>query len=125
GFMKHYVAAVNTVTGWDLSIEEGLRLGERIAALTRAYAWRTGMTPDTETLSPRLLEAPRDGPAQGKSIRPFWNEILDGYYSGLGWDRKSGRPLPETLKRLELDEVIPDLWGEEPSRSKRAGTERS
>ena len=26
------------------------------------------------------------------------------------WDRATGKPLPETLRQLELADVIPDLW---------------
>ena len=27
-------------------------------------------------------------------------------------DRETSKPLPETLKRLDMEYVIPDLWGE-------------
>jgi aldehyde:ferredoxin oxidoreductase len=32
------------------------------------------------------------------------------YYKHMGWDEKTGQPLPETLKELGLDSVIPQLW---------------
>jgi len=57
-----------------------------------------------------------DGPVAGVSIQPHWEHILDEYYSHMGWDRASGRPLPETLRRYGLDDVVADLWEEEPAR---------
>jgi len=30
----------------------------------------------------------------------------------MGWDRTSGKPLPETLRNLDLASIIPDLWSE-------------
>ncbi len=37
-------------------------------------------------------------------------EMLDIYYREMGWDRTTGKPLPETLKKLGLAYVISDLW---------------
>ena len=31
------------------------------------------------------------------------------YYEGKGWDKETGRPLPETLKKMGLESVINDL----------------
>jgi aldehyde:ferredoxin oxidoreductase len=33
------------------------------------------------------------------------------YYQRMGWDEKTGKPLIRTLKKLGLEDVIPDLWG--------------
>jgi len=37
--------------------------------------------------------------------------LLDSYHRQMGWDRRSGRPLPETLRSLGLDQVAKALWG--------------
>jgi aldehyde:ferredoxin oxidoreductase len=36
--------------------------------------------------------------------------MLENYYSTMGWDRATGRPLPETMEKLGLGYIIPDLW---------------
>jgi aldehyde:ferredoxin oxidoreductase len=36
--------------------------------------------------------------------------MLDDYYRQMGWDEKTGKPLPETLERLGLGEAIEDIW---------------
>ncbi|MDP2952109.1 MAG: aldehyde ferredoxin oxidoreductase C-terminal domain-containing protein [Chloroflexota bacterium] len=111
GYMREYIPFLNAVTGWDFTAEEALEVGMRIAHLTKAYAVRAGVTPEKEMLSPRLGAAPRDGPAQGKSILPVWDQMLANYYHFMGWDRRTGYPLPETLRKAGLAELIPTLWG--------------
>jgi aldehyde:ferredoxin oxidoreductase len=32
--------------------------------------------------------------------------VLNWYYEMSGWDQATGNPTPETLKRLELEEVV-------------------
>jgi aldehyde:ferredoxin oxidoreductase len=32
--------------------------------------------------------------------------MVQTYYESMGWDAKTGRPLPQTLKALGLEEVI-------------------
>ncbi|MFH1559815.1 MAG: aldehyde ferredoxin oxidoreductase C-terminal domain-containing protein, partial [Chloroflexota bacterium] len=65
----------------------------------------------TEQPSPRWSSAPVDGPAKGITIVPEWEGMLDNYYKLMAWDRESGRPLPETLRALGLDDIAKDLWG--------------
>ena len=37
-----------------------------------------------------------------------WDWMKSNYYSHMGWDPETGRPLPETLKKLDLTELIAD-----------------
>ena len=37
--------------------------------------------------------------------------MRDVWYETVGYDRKTGKPLPETLHRLGLDGLARDLWG--------------
>jgi aldehyde:ferredoxin oxidoreductase len=103
--------AINAVTGWDFTIEELVDVGERVMNLERAFNCRHGLTPEDDyNVSPRLLEAPRDGKAAGKSIKPYLNGMIDEYYALMGWDPKTGKPWQTTLKRLGLDDVARDIW---------------
>ena len=38
-----------------------------------------------------------------------WSEMLINYYTLMGWDPETGKPLPETLRSLGLEELIEDL----------------
>ena len=88
-----------------------MRLGRRTAALFRAFDLRCGLGPELERPSPRYGSTPVDGPAKGQSVEPHWERMLDVWYEMVGYDRKTGRPKPETLRALGLDVLIPALWG--------------
>ncbi len=111
GTTQDSVDCLNAATGWDYTPEEANRTGFRIANVFRAFNIRHGMNAvDLERPSPRYGSTPTDGPAKGKSIQPYWNEMLDNYYNQMGWDKKTGKPKPETLKSLGLDYIVKDLW---------------
>jgi aldehyde:ferredoxin oxidoreductase len=103
---------VNAVTGWDLTVEELLEVGERLMQMERAFNVRQGLKPDDDYhVSPRLLEAPKDGRAAGKSVAPYIRGMIDEYYRLMGWDLRTGRPWKKTLERFGLDDTARDLWG--------------
>jgi len=60
--------------------------------------------------SARYGSTPVDGPSEGKSIIPHWEEMLRNYYRQMGWDTETGKPLPETLNKLGLQHVTKDIW---------------
>ncbi len=104
------VSAVNAITGWDMTSAEAKTMGERIVNLMKVYNLRHGLGRDVDAPSDRYWSTPVDGPAQGKTIRPYWDQMIDNYYVHMGWDQQTGKPLPETLKKLGLAEIIPDIW---------------
>jgi aldehyde:ferredoxin oxidoreductase len=50
-----------------------------------------------------------DGPAQGKNIMEKWDWMVKNYYTLMGWDPETGKPLPKTLEELDLKDLIKDL----------------
>jgi len=100
---------VGAVTGWDFSWREAADVGERVLNLMRAFNIRHGETREHNSVSPRILEPPLDGPAKGISVGANWDQMVDTYYETRGWD-KEGRPLPETLRRVGLEDVAKELW---------------
>lgn len=101
--------ALNAATGWDFSFDECLRVGRRAINMMRIYNIKCGLTPDMDEPSPRYGSTPVDGPLAGRSTRPHWKEMLGNYYSLMGWERDTGLPLPETLKKLGLEHLIKDI----------------
>ncbi len=103
--------AVSAATGWDFTPQEALEVGERIVTLQRAYSIRHGVTPEKDdSISPRFASAAVDGPMKGISVAPVLPQIRRDYYRNKGWDEVTSKPLPETLQRLGLEDVIKDLW---------------
>jgi aldehyde:ferredoxin oxidoreductase len=103
--------ALSAATGWTFTVDEALRFGRRTAAINRATALRCGHTGAMEYPSTRYGSTPVDGPAKGQAIRAQWEKMLDTWYAEVGFDRKTGRPWPKTLKGLGLDWLAKDLWG--------------
>ncbi len=106
---KLQLACVNAVTGWTLALEDAFTVGRRVVNQLRIFNLRHGMKTADERPSKRYGSIPVDGPAKGKNIMEKWEGMLENYYTLMGWDSKTGRPLPETLKRLGLEELTKDL----------------
>ena len=109
--VENLAMALSSVTGWGYTKDEAIRFGRRVAALLRAFNLRCGIGPELEYPSKRYGSTPVDGPTAGVASRPHWEHMLDVWYAHVGYDRKTGRPLPELLERLGLPEVKADLWG--------------
>ena len=109
--MKLLCEAVSASTGWEFMPKEGMDVGKRIVNLLRCFNMRHGHTADMDAPSPRYGSAPVDGPSKGISILPRWKELQSQYYEGMGWDKITGKPLPETLKRYGLEYTVDELWG--------------
>jgi aldehyde:ferredoxin oxidoreductase len=107
GVLEYAPKAIELSTGWSgFDRAEALRVGERIANLQRVIAIRRGFRREHEfDVSPRMLEAPQEGIAKGKSIAPHLERMVGEYYALMGWDEE-GRPTPETLKRLGLEGAL-------------------
>jgi aldehyde:ferredoxin oxidoreductase len=109
---KSPIEALNIITGWDMDIPEAIDAGRRIVNQFRAFNFRHGLTKEMEAPSVRYGSTPTDGPAEGKAILPQWDALRRNYYEQMGWDPETGKPLPETLKNLGLDDLIPGLNAE-------------
>jgi aldehyde:ferredoxin oxidoreductase len=102
--------AVNAATGWKMDIDEAMAVGRRGVNLARAFNLRHGINAELDRPSERYGSTLPDGPHAGKSIMTHWDEMIRNYYYLMGWDEKTSKPLPATLKNLGLDFVVPQLW---------------
>lgn len=94
--------SVNAVTGWGLEQEELMTLGKRIVTLKRLLNLRRGLTREDERL-PEVLVKSLEGGTEG--FVPALEPLLAGAYAEYGWDLETGRPRPETLEDLDLDDL--------------------
>lgn len=103
---------IASATGWDFGVDDFRTGGERVYNLMRAFCAREGVSRENDLLPPRLMQDPLpSGPAQGMVIeRDMLEKLKDAYYDFRGWDLATGLPTPDTLRRLDLDELVPDLW---------------
>ena len=49
------------------------------------------------------------GVGVGVNIMEKWDWMTENYYTLMGWDPKTGKPLPETLEKLDLNEIVKDI----------------
>ena len=105
---KLQLECFNAVTGWNWTLEDAFTLGRRIINLLRVFNFRHGMKIEDEKPSRRYGSIPVDGPAKGKNIMEKWPQMVENYYRLMGWDPKTGEPLPETLEKLDLKDIIKD-----------------
>src|SRR3989304_6073860 len=99
-----FVSYVNSVTGWNMSLYEVLKVGERANTLARLFNCREGFTPDDDVLPQRLHEGIGNGPLKGQRIDPA--EFLAArrvYYEMAGWNPETGRPTSAKLAELGID----------------------
>lgn len=93
---------LNMVTGWDVTLEEFMRIGERIFNLKRLYNVREGISRKDDVLPPRILVHKRGKGGSADSLPPL-GEMLSRYYRYRGWN-ELGIPSKEKIKELELEE---------------------
>ena len=103
------VDLVNAACGYEWTLEDMMRAGERGWNLKRAINNRMGLTAQNDKLPKALLEAYKEGGAEG--FIPDLKGMLIAYYEARGWDVDSGKPLKDKLIELGLDDVAKDLWG--------------
>nr|MBP8031532.1 aldehyde ferredoxin oxidoreductase [Acetobacterium sp.] len=97
---QQYADMLNEVLGTTWSAEEVLLAGERIWNLEKLFNLEAGISPEEDTLPPRLLEeAMPDGPTKGWVHK--LDELLPLYYKERGWD-EDGIPTEERLEKLGL-----------------------
>ena len=101
---KQFCETINAITGWDVTVEELMKTGERIWNLERMFIQREtgilreGDIPPSVYFQPQPLE-----PLKGEKLdRDEYERALDEYYEIRGWTKEGG-PTEETLARLDLD----------------------
>jgi aldehyde:ferredoxin oxidoreductase len=103
------VAAVRAVTGWDVSLWELMKVGERRLNMLRAFNAREGIGSEADTVPPKLLIPLKGGTSDGLALT--LDEVEEAkalYYRMAGWD-EDGRPTRAKLEELALGWVADEL----------------
>lgn len=97
---KDYAELLSAVTGWDISEEEIMKIGERIYNLERVMINKLGFDGKDDVLPKRLLEEKMpDGAGKGHVVE--LEKMKKEYYELRGWE--NGKPTQEKLKELEIE----------------------
>jgi len=101
---------LNAATGWDLTDEVCLDIGERVEQLRHAFNLREGLNPVRDFRPhPRISGHPplAKGPAKGISLQS--EAMARPFYDAMGWDLETGMPDPPRMERLGLADVMDTL----------------
>lgn len=108
--LNQLVEVVKAVTGWETSLWELMKAGERAVTMARVFNLREGFGRKDDTLPDRLFDPLGNGPLKGRGIdRNEFAEALTMYYEAMGWDPQEGVPTRGKLAELNLfwlDELI-------------------
>ncbi|MDW7740068.1 MAG: aldehyde ferredoxin oxidoreductase family protein [Bacillota bacterium] len=99
-------------TGSELNVEQIKRNALRILNLEKVYNYiHAGFDRKNDYPPLRDMEEPvPSGAAKGFRLeKERFDQMLDEYYSGHGWDIKTGLPTRERLVELGLDNLADDL----------------
>jgi aldehyde:ferredoxin oxidoreductase len=97
---------VSAVTGWNTSVFELLKVGERAATLAQAFNRREGFTSDDDDMPRRFFTPHVSGPLQGVALdREVFRKAKELYYDMMGWPQ--GSPSLGKLAELGIEWVMP------------------
>jgi aldehyde:ferredoxin oxidoreductase len=103
------VELVRAVTGWNVSLWELMKIGERRLNLLRAFNAREGVGAEADTIPSKLLIPLQGGESDGVAVTiKEVEEAKMRYYRMAGWD-EDGRPTRSKLEELALGWVADEL----------------
>ncbi|MEM1900239.1 MAG: tungsten-containing formaldehyde ferredoxin oxidoreductase [Zestosphaera sp.] len=111
--IEYYPKLLEAITGVKYTWEDLYRVADRIYTLIRAYWVRefNGRWDRTMDYPPIrwFSEGLKKGPLRGQHLdKDKYDALLSEYYKLRGWDER-GIPKKETLKKLGLEYVVPEL----------------
>ena len=105
-----FIDLINSLTGWDINIDDIIEIGWRIQTLRQAFNIREGVEIINNKLPGRITGHPPDQKGPKKGISVEYKGFYKGYCTKMGWNPENGYPLKKTLKDLDLEFVIKDLY---------------
>ncbi|MBI2952775.1 MAG: aldehyde ferredoxin oxidoreductase family protein [Chloroflexi bacterium] len=94
---------VRAITGWNCSLWELLKVGERATTLTRVFNLREGLTADDDRLPERMFTGQPSGPlADGALKEEAVKSAIQTYFDMMGWDTATGAPGRGKLEELGI-----------------------
>ena len=114
---------LNAATGWNKTPEQYMEIGARIQTLKQAFNVRQGVDPASYKMHARALGRPplEHGPNKGRSVEI--ERMMHDYWEIMGWDPLSGRPTPEGLLRMGIEDVWEDSQEDVRAPRRRARAE--
>lgn len=100
---------INAITGWNTTLFEVYKVGERSATLPRVYNLREGFTAADDNMPKRLFEKFASGPLAGVGVdEDLHHQAVVTFYQMMGWG-SDGIPTKAKLDELNLGWAAAEL----------------
>ena len=109
GYHEAVPKFLSAVTGWQLTLGDCLKIGERIANIRYAFNLREDENPLTWKVPGQLLGQPPLRGGNTKGITVDLKTQLQDFFEAMGWDATTGVPRAQTLVELGLEDVANDF----------------
>jgi aldehyde:ferredoxin oxidoreductase len=101
---------MKAVTGWEMTLDELLAVGERRIQMMRVFNAGAGFTRQDDVLPAKVYQPKAGGPSDGVAVTSTEVErAKDVYYYLAGWDLARGNPTRERLDKLGLGWTLDSL----------------
>ena len=106
---SEWTETIEAVSGVPTSVDSLNEIGARVGAMRQAFSLREGASPLNYHVPGRAYGYPPidRGPLAGVVVD--YETLRREFYEARGWDPDTGIPRSETLKRLGLGDVVPDM----------------
>ena len=97
---------VSSVTGWNTTVFELMKVAERGVNLARCFNLREGFTAQDDDIPRRFFTPHTSGPLEGVALdQEAFHKARETYYDMMGWPQ--GSPSPGKLGELGIEWAIP------------------
>lgn len=108
--MKALIDMMDAITGWENSLWEVMKVGERRTNLARVYNYREGLRRKDDTLPDRMFEPLKKRELEDVQLdRQEFDEAIDLYYEMMNWDEE-GKPRKGKLVELDIAWAIDEIY---------------
>ncbi len=108
--LNHEVELMQYLTGWDFTAVEAMRVGERVATMSRVFNMREGLTAADDSLPKRFFSPTPRGALKDTAIDPkAFDSAVHTFYEMMGWDSESGLPTNDKLQDLGIGWVEEEI----------------
>jgi len=103
------VEFLNSITGWNFSMEDVINAGERIANIRHLFNIREGFNPLKYTVPDRIAGRPpfKEGPLAGVTLDE--KAIAREYCEAMGWDLNTAVPDKKRLIKIGMEDIANSL----------------
>jgi aldehyde:ferredoxin oxidoreductase len=101
---------MNAVTGWNCTMDDLLKKGERIANIRHVFNLREGIKPLKWKVPPRIIGKPpqKEGPLAG--VTADLDHQVQWCLGALDWNKDTTKPSKKKLMDLGMEDIAEELW---------------